>query len=765
MSASDPERPTSSVQIENQASNVGAQGKFYAPVHFAQTFVMPLVRPVFQQDPASTQKSNDRQVMLRTVNKKWIIDYLESSLYPAADPIWPNLGKEPNVVSQKRSRPVDFYPQGATIESVYEKADHRLLILGEPGSGKTILLLTLARILLKDAMLHDTHPMPVVFKLSSWAVWVEKQPKRQPTLDNWLIEELKTKYDIPERTGREWIKNSNMLPLLDGLDEMGFDHQLTCIRAINAYLQTHGKSVPIVVSCRHEDYFRHEEERILQLKAVSIQPFEKEQIDAYLLSKGEHLENLKIVRQAVDDYESMRELAENPLMLSVITEAYDKVPVEDLAAKSSLEAQRRQIFETYVNSMFSPPGGVPSLYGQSQTKQWLEWLANQLAQHSQTEFRIERIQPDWLPNERWRLLYRLVVSIVGGLIGAVLIWQISLLFLDSSEVLPFMAMGGLIGYLITFFASAEIKPAEALRWSWVNLWRDLPEALVIGMVSTPILGLINYWLRSSPWSGSVEQLLFYQIGLYALLGLFGIVLYALVGWVVGLIYGFSSLKLRNHNLIETYKDIRDSAQIGVLIGLAVGVSELFIYGLYDRLIDRLVHGPRPSTDLPYDLSYGFVSGLASGLFGGVIFGLSHVLSGKKLEERKLSMPNQGIRRSAYNSMLVGLLIGLFVGLIVELLVIQDPQNRNLVPASGLLFALAGSLVSGLSNGGFACIQHIFLRLFLWCVRSMPLRYAHFLDYASDLKLLRKVGGGYVFLHSLLQEYFVSQHTTPMDGMT
>jgi hypothetical protein len=32
---------------------------------------------------------------------------------------------------------------------------------------------------------------------------------------------------------------------------------------------------------------------------------------------------------------------------------------------------------------------------------------------------------------------------------------------------------------------------------------------------------------------------------------------------------------------------------------------------------------------------------------------------------------------------------------------------------------------------------------------------HFLDYATERILLRRVGGGYVFVHRLLQEYFAS----------
>jgi hypothetical protein len=65
------------------------------------------------------------------------------------------------------------------------------------------------------------------------------------------------------------------------------------------------------------------------------------------------------------------------------------------------------------------------------------------------------------------------------------------------------------------------------------------------------------------------------------------------------------------------------------------------------------------------------------------------------------------------------------------------------------------LFAGLAGGGLACIQHFVLRIMLWRNGSAPLRYVRFLDYATDRIFLRKVGGGYIFVHRLLLEYFAS----------
>ena len=41
--------------------------------------------------------------------------------------------------------------------------------------------------------------------------------------------------------------------------------------------------------------------------------------------------------------------------------------------------------------------------------------------------------------------------------------------------------------------------------------------------------------------------------------------------------------------------------------------------------------------------------------------------------------------------------------------------------------------------------------------SIPWNYVKFLDYAAERILLRKVGGGYIFIHRMLLEYFAVRY--------
>jgi Staphylococcal nuclease homologue len=119
-----------------------------------------------------------------------------------------------------------------------------------------------------------------------------------------------------------------------------------------------------------------------------------------------------------------------------------------------------------------------------------------------------------------------------------------------------------------------------------------------------------------------------------------------------------------------------------------------------------------------------ISGLGGGLLGWLSSGL---IDGFIVGEIKTqSFPNEGIRRSLRNAAISG---------------------------------LGGGLVLGLIFGGKACLHHFALHLVLWHNDFAPLNYVRFLDYATSRVFLRKVGGGYVFVHRMLLEYFAALHQT------
>ena len=207
-------------------------------------------------------------------------------------------------------------------------AEGELLILGEPGAGKTTLLLELARTLLERAEQDERLPIPIVFHLSSWA------EKRQ-ALRTWLVEELSTKYQVPRKIGQGWIDADQVLPLLDGLDEVAKEARIACVQQINDYYQSrleHGSS-PIVVCCRSEEYTALST-RIMLQHAVSILPLTDEQIDTYLEQAGEQVQ---VLRQALNEDTELRSLARQPLMLNIFTFAYQGAQASEVPTGATRE--------------------------------------------------------------------------------------------------------------------------------------------------------------------------------------------------------------------------------------------------------------------------------------------------------------------------------------------------------------------------------------------------------------------------------------------
>jgi MFS family permease len=154
------------------------------------------------------------------------------------------------------------------------------------------------------------------------------------------------------------------------------------------------------------------------------------------------------------------------------------------------------------------------------------------------------------------------------------------------------------------------------------------------------------------------------------------------------------------------------------------------------------------------------------LVGGLLGALTGGLSSDIMHERNLTTPNQGIRRSARYSLFVGsicMIIGGSIGALLGAL-ITGTYDPKLLLAYALIFGILVGLTSGLRSGGIACIQHSVLRWQLWDNNFLPWNYVQFLDYAAEHLLLRKVGGGYMFMHRLLLEYFASLDEDEAQGL-
>jgi DNA polymerase III delta prime subunit len=275
----------------------------------------------------------------------------------------------------------------------------RLLILGEPGAGKTTTLLKLAQELVTQAQADATAPVPIIFELSNWMQ--DSQP-----IDQWLVAQLNEEYTVPPKLGQHWIATHQILPLLDGLDELGLARQTKCVEKLNAWLPKSEPDRQAVVCCRTKE-FRRGEIKLRGLNgAVELQPLSDPQIQDYLTAMGQP----SLWQQRIEPSVALADLARTPLMLTVMAVALANRPAQTQA----------DIFAAYIDERFdryeTEHDRLP--YSRRDTTHYLTRLATQLKAQNQTKFLIETMQPrDWLQTTAQKWAYRLIFGLIFGLIG------------------------------------------------------------------------------------------------------------------------------------------------------------------------------------------------------------------------------------------------------------------------------------------------------------------------------------------------------------
>lgn len=432
---------------------------------------------------ADAQLRHDLGILLKNVQTTWIKGVLERSVHQAA---LLDLGMEIRdeavdnpwrMVMEAPDKTREVLPHGKKIKDIFYEANGLLLILGEPGSGKTTTLLQLARDLIAEVDPTFTQPVPVILNLSTWI------NKEQP-LNEWLGAELNSKYRLPKKNGQKWLEERRILPLLDGLDEVRIENRTACVEEINQFVKDYG--LQAVVCSRIQDYTVLDV-RLGFYRAVYLQPLKPEQVDDYLNYAGDKLTSL---HDTLQTDEALKSMAQSPLILNIMSLAYQNTSAEALSdpALNSNEARRRHLFDTYVARMFKRKAGE-RLYDDEQTKQWLSWLARNLQNHNQEMFLIESLEPSWLQTRLWDALYFLVSRFVSGL----MIGPIISLTNGPDSIAKWV--------IVSCSAGLSVGLIDFLRFEWLHKRRQTRKsptfqwAVIYVVIMCLISGLI-FWLLS-----------------------------------------------------------------------------------------------------------------------------------------------------------------------------------------------------------------------------------------------------------------------------
>ncbi len=336
-----------------------------------------------EREPISQNEYRQRQTLLNKVKQFWIEGFLKPSLY-ANTAINLDWKANPDAVLRPfegiEEIPVELDESFAGLQPTkilnQTGLGKTLLILGEPGSGKTITLLQLAEKLVNQTEQDLTKPIPVVFNLSSWG------QKQQP-LEKWLIEELKDKYQVPHTWSEPWLEQEQLILLLDGLDEVRAEQRNACVVALNQFIETHNITEMVVCS-RVKDY-EALTERLRLSSAICIKPLSQKQVYSFLAKAGDSLAGLKTLLQQERELE---QFAQTPLILNIMSLAYQDWSADDLLQQfPSSEDRYRHLFDSYIERMLrrrvigqlEPNPNLPQ-YPQEKVLHWLTWLAKKMVE-------------------------------------------------------------------------------------------------------------------------------------------------------------------------------------------------------------------------------------------------------------------------------------------------------------------------------------------------------------------------------------------------
>ena len=660
-----------------------------------QSYPASLKAPDEQKSLTNLDRRNRLQ-MLKRVRLDWIDGVLQQSLYKVARI---DLGLKPssdavdhplNTIVQVPDQLPMTITSGTPISKIFDKQGGALLILGAPGTGKTTLLLELAQDLLERAEQDEGYPMPVIFNLSSWAA------RRQP-LARWLVAELNERNDVPKVVARQWVQTEQILPLLDGLDEVAVEQREACVEAINEFRQDHGL-LPIAVCSRSADYDALGTKLRLRT-AVLVQTLARPQVQAYLERVGEPLQSLRL---ALEKDPTLWDLLETPLLLWVAMLAYRNAPV-NFCRQGTIEDRRRELFASFVEAMFKRRSANVR-FRPEETTQWLSWLASALSRNNQTVFHLEALRLEWLATRRQRWLARALTIVASGLAGGPVLG---------------LSFGVTLALLVMF-----------LRLRHVTIHSNPVHWLMLLNVTTQ---------AGMDWAGS------YWISIALSMGL------------VGAFLNLSPVETVRFALTGISSRLGKAARVGLVLGFGAWIAACSIFGLLFRAPVDL-NDPRIRTLMELGLSRtGAVivavlsASLAFALVVAIIAGLITLFSGEAVDARW--SPNQGTHRSIRAAIGAVALCGL-LGVLAWGLLLRESSK----PVSGLIEALvvgfSVGLIVGLVAGGLFSLKHFALRLTLWLEGLAPFRYTRFLDFAVERLFLRKVGAGYIFAHRMLRDHFV-----------
>jgi hypothetical protein len=245
----------------------------------------------------------------------------------------------PDVLSDRYFRPAYGPIAGAGIRQALDYSGQRLAVVGVPGVGKTITLMSLARDLASEAIMDPVKPIPLLVSAASWP----GDPGGEGGLVAWLAGEV----PVLAASMADLIRSQMVILLVDGLDELpartlksGETEEKHPRKDLITALPRSGS---LVVASRPHEF--QETAADMNIRAIfELKPLTDNQVANFVAEFPD-------VTAVLQQDNELRASARTPLMLSLLCSALDAAKRKELGHLTLPEA-RDLIIGSYVESRY-----------------------------------------------------------------------------------------------------------------------------------------------------------------------------------------------------------------------------------------------------------------------------------------------------------------------------------------------------------------------------------------------------------------------------
>ncbi|NJO18258.1 MAG: NACHT domain-containing protein [Thioploca sp.] len=647
-----------------------------------------------------------------------------------------------------------------------ERSYNFIVLLGEAGMGKSLILYYIAQQLITAARQDKTQPIPLIFHLADWTI---------PTLsfEKWLKQEL-IQLGLAEKTIETdfnlLLTYKQCIFFLDGFDNLPPEHRLNSLKIINDFIQKQGEVHlgGIILASRPDEYrftkalLQENSPHISHFYAEArLQPLSIEESRAYLTNypTTQHwpIDTLFAV-------EAFRQLLSTPLSLVLLA---DSAEVQQIAPPAEIDSEtiKNHLISSYVENCFrqakhrcqEKQQKLP--YTESEVTTWLGYIARSI--NIGSTFSVESLVPTLMLTKTQQYLYQrwftflfgaTFGAMMGGIAGLIFGKRVSdnvaaqavvlpSVFMDIHQILiPWLDNNALVDKIKLIFVYADIGMICGIFMSSLTflLFKHINFSIFLAGYLSLHLGITGWLCEGSQWAVAI------------------IIFYGIAGIIIGLLVG--SKQHTNPLVIELHKETRlDYSQLFKQWHNHIKIKLLIIVGML--LLSTLSSLLLPKTNLVLAALIGIIIGISISL-GYTFYHLRMQLTWQK----KYFLPRYKIKaaleRSISMILLIGGLITLMILLIGELItmILTSWQDDYLGWLGNLSLGLRigmpmGITIGFMSYGGVDVLKHLTLRLVMYRYEIAPWHYTRFLEYAKYLTFLKSQSGDYAFRHDWFQVYF------------